>query len=287
MLFFDYSQIIIGSNIDHFSSKKAPPSLDQMRRVSLVSLFSLKHKLKKYYRNSNDIYLCVDSKSYWRKGKFKYYKSHRKKNREESEIDWATFYEYFNIIKEEFKSFLPFHLIEVEGAEADDVITVLSSKFCSPQITNVIISSDKDFLQIRETICSNIKQYSPWHKKFLTDTSQEYDLFSHIIRGDSGDGIPNILSDDDSLFNVQKRQRKITSNKLNQWRFLKPEEFCETVEILNNYKRNKQMIDLREIPLSVQEAIKNSVNSSNIENKSVFNYIVQSKLTDLLDRGIF
>jgi 5'-3' exonuclease len=285
MLFYDFSQIIIGNNIDFYASKKQQkPTLEQTRRVTLVSIFSLKRKLKKYVKGNEDVFLCLDTKNYWRKEVFEYYKSHRKKDREESTTDWELFFEHTNQIKDEFRAFLPFHLIEVDGAEGDDIIATLSKKFCSPDQVNVIVSSDKDFLQIKQTICSNIKQYSPWHKKFIDDNIQEYDLFTHILRGDSGDGIPNFLSDGDALFNPNKRQKKLSDSKIDQWRFLSPEEFCENIDVLNNYKRNKKLIDLREIPKEVKQKILGAIEENNPPHGRLFSYITKYKLSDLLDR---
>ena len=68
----------------------------------------------------------------------------------------------------------------------------------------LIISSDKDFQQLQSF--GNIKQYSPAHREYLVCENPEWYLSNHIIRGDSSDGIPNILSDDDTFINPDKKQ---------------------------------------------------------------------------------
>ena len=49
----------------------------------------------------------------------------------------------------------------------------------------------------------------------VCDNPQEF-LKSHIIKGDSSDGIPNILSDGDTFVNPEKRQKRLTKNVMNR-----------------------------------------------------------------------
>jgi hypothetical protein len=87
-------------------------------------------------------------------------------------------------------------------------------------------------------------------KTFLTEHQIKLHLKQKIIKGDRGDGIPNILSPDDS-FVSKIRQKTITSSKLNH---------LLSVELDNEpyYERNKTLIDLNCIPEDLKENILNT-----------------------------
>ena len=112
-------------------------------------------------------------------------------------LDWDCIFGILNSVKEELIKFFPYKVLEVYGAEADDIIAVCVKKNVDGK--SLIISSDKDFQQLQKY--PNVTQYSPVLKKFYeTDSPQEY-IYEHILRGDAGDGIPNYLSPDDTFIN--------------------------------------------------------------------------------------
>ena len=79
---------------------------------------------------------------------------------------------------------------------------------------------------------------------------------------DSGDGVPNVLSDDDTFVSDDKRQRPLTQKKINLW--LENLDDLQSVmkEIeYRNYQRNKKVIDLDEIPDEVTERILDKYNN--------------------------
>jgi hypothetical protein len=198
--------------------------------------------------------LACDSRSYWRQKVFPHYKLVRKKNRAtqsqtKTNQDWNVIHAAMDMVK---KYAVPtFHVVEVDGAEGDDVIAVLTQQFADTKDI-IIVSSDKDFAQLHTY--KKVKQFSPQVGQFVT-----YDpvlqIREHIIRGDYGDSIPNFLMAADT-FVVGQRQKGINTVKLQEWvledDYLK---FCDTPAKRANYERNRQLIDFNYIPKDIKEAI--------------------------------
>jgi hypothetical protein len=286
MILFDFSQIVIGAAIEYHSQTKDTIDTPLLRHIALNNILNLKDKLTSY---SDEIVLCLDGRKYWRKNVFPNYKQNRKKDQAKSKFDWDTFHVSFNEIKKEFSENLPYKVVEVEGAEADDVITVLCTIFGN-QRDVVIVSSDKDFLQIPVNIASRVKQYSPYHKKFLDVKHNSYSLFEHVVKGDPGDGIPNIFSDDDVFLCEDKRSKPIRSKSIEEWSKYgldNPEGFCTSLEELEKFRRNRTLIDLRMIPKEVVDAISAAYHSAKTNGENTFNYLVKNRMKKILERGGF
>lgn len=241
------------------------------RHIVLNSLRKINVKFKSEYGN---MVIASDSRKYWRKEAFPYYKASRKQKREESDVDWKMIFEYMNKIKHEIKTSLPYKYIEVDGAEADDIIATLCRRFSDDSI--MIVSGDKDYIQLHT---ENIKQYDPVNSKFVhVEDPKEY-LFEHIIRGDSGDGIPNIASPD-NCFVLGQRQKRITQKMLDGFRNMK-----EDHPLFLNYQRNTQLIDLHNIPRAIQDAIIENYDSQTIpiDKSKLMMYLSTHRLKNLLE----
>lgn len=252
MILVDFSQIAYSCAIEYLiMSKESNIQVDLVRHMILNTLRSHVKKNKKEY---GEVVIAVDSDTYWRKEHFPHYKARRKKNRDNSQFNWDSIFQATHTLKAEFKKFLPYRIIEIDGAEADDIIGTLT--LSQPMGAKVLIlSGDKDFVQLQSCLAS-VTQKSPLTKEFITEPLPQLALKSHIIRGDVGDGIPNILSPDD-VFVSGGRQKPILEKKLLVWMQQSPSEFCATEDILRNYKRNEQLIDLTKIPKPVSEKILN------------------------------
>lgn len=286
MILFDFSQIVISSAMDYNRQSKDCIDLSLLRHISLNNVINIKEKLMKY---ADEIVLCMDGRNYWRRDIFPYYKQNRKKSREESTFDWNTFFVHFNQLKIEFKENLPYKVLEVEGAEADDIISTLCIEFAQHKPI-VIVSSDKDFLQLQLNVSPKIQQYSPLHKKFLKADHNEYNLFEHIIKGDSGDGIGNIFSDDDVFVVDGKRNKPVTAINLAKWSITgvsKPEVFCKNADDLNRFNRNQTIIDLTKIPEHITNQIKTNYLETQTHGENVFNYLINHKMKRILERAAF
>ena len=184
--------------------------------------------------------ICCDGENNWRKDYFPYYKMNRKKNQEDSDVDWDVVYGGLNTTKKEIKDGFPYKTIEVDGAEADDVIGTLAKLSTYNEEKTVIVSNDKDFFQLHSPFVS---QWRPKAKSIFTHQDPNGFLKEQILRGDSSDGIPNIKSDDDTFVDPDKRQKKMMKADV-------PKMLCWTMDDFRavgmdyNYSRNEELIDL-------------------------------------------
>ena len=233
---------------------------NMVRHMVLNSIRGYNVKFKEKY---GEVIICTDSTKYWRKDIFPYYKAGRKKSREDSPFDWNLIFQTLNKIRDELKEYSPYRVLHVDKTEADDIIGTLCHKY-GVQLNNsatekiLILSSDKDFMQLQKY--TNVEQYSPMAKKFLKADDAEEFLKLHIIKGDTGDGIPNFLSEDDVIV-AGVRQKAVTEKKLNIWLKEEPQVFCDS-DMLRRYKRNEALIDLSKVPAEYQENILNTYNST-------------------------
>lgn len=285
MLLVDFSNLCFSQVLQDFSSTGQQPDMKVLRILVLGSLSKHKARLKEF----GDVTICFDGKKYWRRQIFSHYKGKRKGQRDKDKFDWEAFFPMLDQFKQEIRDHMPVRCLEVEGAEADDLIGTLA-KVYGPHEPLCILSSDKDFIQLQQLVCPKVKQWSLFHGKFLTPKNTEYNLIDHIIRGDEGDGIPNILSDGDTFMTEGKRQKPIRQEFAAlclEHGISQPEKFCKTFEILENFKRNRQLIDLREIPEELSQRIVDQFNETPVNKGDVFNYYVQNRLSKLLENGRF
>lgn len=93
--------------------------------------------------------------------------------------------------------YLPLKVMVYDGVEADDVIAYLSNQIVSEGNNSVIMSTDKDFIQL---VSPNTIVYSPTKKKIYNTESVKDEfgidyrnfLLYRILDGDTGDNIPGI-----------------------------------------------------------------------------------------------
>lgn len=279
MILIDYSSIAIASVFSQVKSDKIEESFIRHLILNTLRMYNVKHR-EKYGR----MILACDGGS-WRKHFYKEYKAARRKNRESSSLDWAEIFRILNKIKDEIQENMPYTVLTVKDCEADDVIGVLvnSTQEFGQGEPVMIISADKDFIQLQKF--SNVSQFSPMTKKLVSDKNPSRYLFEHIIRGDSGDGVPNILSADD-VFISNCRQTPLSSKKIEEWYSLyKSGDFEKSLNenVRRNYIRNKTVIDLDNTP----EEIKNNIleqyhNSPQKGNSKILNYLIVNRCNQLV-----
>ena len=271
-LLVDFSQIVIGSYM--MATKYADVDMEAIRPAVLNTLRIYRNKFVSEY---GELILCCDDRHTWRKDIFPNYKASRKKTRKVSGIDWQNLYDCLNQLKDELCQWFPYKLIQVEKAEADDIIAILVNLIDE---RTLILSSDKDFVQLQKF---NIRQYSPMQKKFVDGESAKRSLHEKIIRGDVGDGIPNIMSDDNVFIDEGRRQKPLTKKKVDAWYELEPDMYC-TAEMLRNYKRNKQLVDLGEVPESIRINITKQFETMQVGERSrLLTYFVNHRLKNLTE----
>jgi|TARA_B100001996_G_C18575905_1_gene560336 hypothetical protein len=277
MILVDMNQVTISNLM--IQIKDEPLSEDLVRHMVLNSLRSYKTKFSKDF---GELVLCYDDRHCWRKDYFPYYKQNRKKARSESSLNWNELFDILTKIQNELEENFPYKVLKIEGAEADDIIAIISNRISStPNLYEdiLIISGDKDFIQLHEK--NNVKQYSPTLKKFVVDDNPEQYKFEHIIRGDKGDGVPNVLSQD-TVFVDELRQRPITKKKLTEWK----ENGIPDGEIKRNYQRNKTLIDFDSIPNELGELIYNMwVDKITQSDRSkILPYFMKHRLKELTEK---
>lgn len=274
IMIIDIQQIMIASLMAQiFEVKELNHDEDLLRHMVMNMVRNIRVKFK------NDYPVCViahEGRNSWRKQIFPYYKANRKKNRDESALNWNFIFESFSKFSQEFKDYFSYCSIHVEEAEADDIIGTICLKY--PQTKIKVISGDHDFNQLLNN--PNITQYSPIQKKEISvPNNLDFVFFEHICKGDSGDGIPNILSEDDCFIN-KIRQKPITQKRLNEW-------FPNNIPIENieKFKRNNTLINLKNTPSDIQQEIVNQFEFclNNKKKSNLMNYAIKYKLRNLMD----
>ena len=227
MIIFDYNQVAISSLMEQIGSSKKPVEEALVRHMILNVIRTYVKKFKATH--GPEVVIACDNRNYWRREFFPQYKAGRKKTRDASGHDWNSIFECLHKIKEELKEHSPYKVVDVDTAEADDIIATLAIRNSAHQ-SIMILSSDKDFAQLQKF--GNVEQYSPILKKFIKEPLPAMQLKQMIIRGDKGDGIPNILSADDSIVNGV-RQRPITEAKIINCNFSSTSRMTPKVTIRN------------------------------------------------------
>ena len=275
MIIFDFNQIAIANLMEQIGSSKAPVEESLVRHMILNTI---RTNIKKF-RSYGEVVIASDNKRYWRRDVFPYYKAHRKKNREASGHDWQSIFECLHKVREELRNHSPYKVIDVDGAEADDVIGVLVKRH-APNEKIMILSSDKDFVQLQTH--PNVNQYSPTLKKVIKTDDANLQLKNLILDGDKGDGIPNILSADNCIVEGV-RQKALTQKRLVELMNMNV-AVDGSDDIKRNWSRNKQLIDLSEIPQTIAESIISTYENTKPATRQQFmNYMIANRLKNLLD----
>jgi len=274
----DYNGIAISSVV----VQKLAIEEDMIRHFILNTLRMYNKKFRKDY---GQMVIACDS-STWRRQYFPNYKFKRREGRDKDEVEkanWEEIFRIINMVREEIEEHLPYRVVKVDGAEADDIIGALAmeTQEFGKHDDVMIVSADKDFVQLQKY--KNVKQYSPMQKKFVTEKNPNTYLFEHVLKGDSGDGVPNVLSGD-NVFAEGIRQTPVTRKKLDYW--AENAQDLESVmepEIYRNYTRNKKLIDLEEIPDDLRGEIINTYESQeDTPNNRVLKYLISKRCKNLI-----
>lgn len=253
MILIDFSQVMhanlamnifVGKNTDAVQP-------DFLRHMILNTLRAIRMKFKE--KDWGEMVLCCDSKDLWRKDIFPHYKANRKKARAESKIDWDKVHGYFDMFTQEIKDNFHYRVVKVDKCEGDDAIAVLVGRFGAAGPLNTgeplkIISGDEDFLMLQHF--GNVSQFDWIKKRELTCQDPERERLVLILRGDSGDGVPNVLSPDNSFVDGIK-QKPLREDNLNKMLAAMQEKWASSEypeELRRNVKRNEALVDLFLVP---------------------------------------
>lgn len=278
MILVDFNQMVIANFMQYQKQFTDDNALDMLRHMIFNNIRMINRKFKEEW---GEINFCCDGPNNWRKKAFPFYKANRKKQREENpqNIDWQKLFDFISTIKKELSEEFPYKVLNGSECEADDIIATVCKHY-HKEDKILIVSSDKDFIQLHKY--EGVKQWSPLTKKFLNVTDPIKFKNELIIKGDRSDGVPNILSQDDT-FVSEMRQKKLTKKKIEDWVIQDPEKVLEG-EVLRNFKRNQQLIDLDYVPNPIEINILDDFKGDHFTGRNrMLNYFVKHRLRDLTE----
>lgn len=248
------------------------------------------NSIKKAWQDfgGNHVVFCLEGRS-WRKDYYEPYKRNRSdaraaltpKEQEEDQLFWESF--------DKFKEFIISKtnctVLQHQELEADDLIAGWIQSH--PESKHVIISTDSDFVQL---ISPNVSQYNGVMEHHITSEgifdkkgklvidnktkkpkdipNPQWLLFEKCIRGDSSD-------------NVFSAYPKVRKNKLEEafkdkdskgfaWNNLMLQRWVdhngEEHRVLEDYERNRKLIDLTQQPDDIKEKIFSTI-AQNIDQR--------------------
>lgn len=269
MIVVDFSQIYLANIFAHTDVKMCAQNPSNESRDTI--LYCLLNTLRYLYIENKDKYgemvLAIDARRSWRKDIFPNYKCNRKVKRDndDSGIDWNFVFETLNYVVPVLREHFPFPVIEVIGAEADDVIGVLVKDISTKKVVEnyfgdteveplLIVSSDKDNYQLHRF--KHVKQWNPHTKNLVRpEHGSKKALLEKIVKGDSGDGVMNIRSPD-NVFVDKIRQKPISATYLAEFFESKnPIDVCKTVEERQNFTRNERLVSYEFTPQEIIDKI--------------------------------
>jgi 5'-3' exonuclease len=224
----------------------------------------------------------------WRKDHYAPYKKNRsdaraaltEREQEEDKLFWET----FDMFKEYLETRTNCSVIREPNAEADDVIARWIA--LHPQDEHYIISSDTDFVQL---LAENVHQYNGITDELLTTTgifdakgkavidkktkepktipNPEWLLFEKCMRGDTSDnvfsaypgvrtkGTKNKVGLQEAFADRGARGYSWNNLMLQRWTDHNGEEH----RVLDDYNRNRSLIDLNAQPDAVKQAVDDAI----------------------------
>lgn len=257
----DFSQLVISSVAADPAELKGGDIKNFVKHVALVQLLALKKKFK------GKLILCVDSRNgYWRTDEFEYYKGHRKHKKDKDFLDWDLIRSTIDELKDELRENFPYMVLELKGAEADDIIATLAEYFATNELNTaglsevpeevVICSTDGDFQQLQKF--KHVKQWNNVTKQMIVCNNPKQFLIEHIVTGDDGDNIPNICTGNDwakcRADNVKTRAKSFMKARLPDF-YSNGIDACENEKEKNNYRRNELLVDLSQIPKDIYDGV--------------------------------
>jgi len=292
MILIDYSQVAL-SGILTFQRELKGNEEEVKNLIRHVTLSTIKSFKKKYGHEYGEVVICCDGRKYWRRDVFEHYKAGRKKARDASDLDWTLIFDTLSEMREDLAKYFPYRVLHIDRCEADDIIAVMTKWAQENQLVTeglveesqkiLILSSDKDFKQLQ--LYPNVKQWSPMQKKYVTATKQEIRDYTieHIVKGDAGDGVPNILSKDD-VFVSGERQKPMSAKRLAEF-IEKGIDACRSDEEKRNWARNETLVSFTKIPDDVTQSVISAYmnNKPTGDKMAIMNYLIEKRCRLLLD----
>lgn len=249
-----------------------------------VTLNSIKKAWHDFGRGH--VVFCLEGRS-WRKDFYPPYKRNRaearsaltEKEAEEDKIFWETFDKFKEFVIEKTNC----TVLQNPVLEADDLIAGWIQSH--PDDDHVIISTDSDFVQL---IAPNVKQYNGVMEQTITHegifdkkgkpvidnkTKQpkeipnpEWLLFEKCMRGDPTDNVfsafPKVRKNKLQEAFEDRDKKGFNWNNLMLQRWLDHEN--NEHRVLEDYERNRQLIDLKAQPSHIKEVISDTIKKNSV-----------------------
>jgi hypothetical protein len=278
MIIIDFSGIAVANIIVQKMNDES-----MIRHMILNSIRMYRQKFKAEY--GTNVILACDGPNNWRRTYYPQYKANRKKSRDDSDFDWNTAWTILNQVRQEIKENFPYKLIHIDGCEADDIIGTLveqTQQFGSYEKV-MIVSADGDFKQLQKY--DNVSQFSPLTKKYVEESHPRQNLKLKILQGDAGDGVPNVLSHDDTFVNGERQTPLSKKKKEAILQDLSDGELLYAASWYRNYQRNEKLIDLTQTPQKLKNQIIDEFWITEKGNKAamVLPYLINKKCKMLIE----
>ena len=279
MVLVDFNGLAIGSIMGQLS-RGEELSENLVKHIIINNLRVYRNKYKE--ADYGKMVIACDSYS-WRKDVFPEYKAARKANRATDKHDWPMIFDLIEDTLNDLRENFPYAVIKIDSAEADDIIgalTVHKADFGGEDV--VIISADKDFIQLQQY--GHVEQWSPMFNKMIKEDNPRRYLFEHLLKGDSGDGVPNANSHDD-VFTTGSRQTPMTQKAIEKyWDNRDDLEMIMKPNVFRNFMRNVQMIDLTNTPDGIREAAINTYENYKYPPRTnILTYLIEHRMKMLID----
>lgn len=259
-----------------------------------MTLHAMFNSIRKVWNDfdGEHIVVALEGRS-WRKDFYKPYKANRaalkesmtEKEKEEDALFWETYNDLTNFFIEQTNV----TVLQNSRLEADDLIAGWIQYY--PTKKHVIISTDSDFVQL---ISENVSQYNGVMDYHITHTGYfdskgkplkdkngntkspiepEWELFEKIIRGDSSDNIFSAYPGariKGTKHRVGIREAFDDRNKKGYlWNNFMLQKFIHhdgtEHRVLNDYERNRTLIDLTAQPEDIRKIINETIESNSIQ----------------------
>lgn len=215
----------------------------RFERLFQTNLLKLSKNLKFEHSQTVLVGDCARSKI-WRMEHLETYKSNRDNKHK---IQPGVFEVIYNQIIPRMQSVHGIRYVCVDGAEADDVIGWIHRHMSNTR--KVIITNDNDYLQLADDMTTIMNlQMKNIVERGIGDPRK--DLIHKILTGDVSDNITGIVSSKRAMLLVN----------------LEEDELLETLKkerLYEKYLHNKRLIDMRNIPDYIDQAIRLKVKICN------------------------
>jgi len=243
------------------------------------------------------VIFCLEGRS-WRKDFYTPYKAQRAAARaahtEKEQDEEKIFWEAFDTFKEFITDKTNCTVLQNPRLEADDLIAGWIQSH--PNDNHIIISTDTDFVQL---IAPNVTQYNGVMEHVITDKgifddkgkaiidkktqepkpapNPEWLLFEKCMRGDTSDNVfsayPGVRTKGTSKKVGLTEAFEDRNSKGYAWNNLMLQRWSDhngqEHRVLEDYERNRRLIDLTYQPDDIKEIITNTISTATAEQKNV------------------